>query len=93
MNVNVKNLNGTTGRTPCDGSTTWLEYWSKKMDYRPAFCACQDCFSGAEVGGHVKKANLHDDSWYIVPLCKKCNKRTEDFAVDQDYLVPVNPQI
>ena len=40
------------------------------------------------VGAHVQKANSSDKSWYITPLCKACNQRTDEFDVFWD-LVPV----
>ena len=41
------------------------------------------------MGAHVRKIN-GDNKWYIVPLCYECNKKTEPFNVDEDYLVEVN---
>ena len=75
----VKNLNGTAGKTcSCPGSNSWLEHWEHKTGRKATFCAA--CFSKAEVGGHVKKVGF-DYSHYIVPLCKACNKRTDEFTV------------
>ena len=90
MYITVKNLNGTSDNTPPNGASSWLEYWEQEK-YKPTFCSNAECFEKAEVGGHVKKVNQDDGSWYITPLCKKCNAKSSDktFNVDDDYLVPV----
>jgi len=78
----VKNLNGTAGKTcSCPGSNSWLEHWERKTGRRAGECAA--CTSLAEVGGHVKKVG-QDYSHYIVPLCKACNARTDDFHVYEE---------
>ena len=46
------------------------------------------CSNSDLVGAHVQKANSSDKSWYITPLCKACNQRTDEFDVFWD-LVPV----
>ena len=85
----VKNLNNTAGRSP-KGAASWLEWWQQ---HRPqsgkphcSSCGAQDNI----VGGHVKKVNSDDCRWFIVPLCKQCNKKTESFHVNEQDLVPVN---
>lgn len=78
----VKNLNGTAGKTcSCPGSHSWLEHWERKTGRKAYYCA--GCASRAEVGGHVKK-NGSDYSHYIVPLCKSCNKRTDEFYASEE---------
>jgi len=78
----VKNLVGTAGKTcSCPGSSSWLEHWERKAGRKADYCAA--CSSKAEVGGHVKKVG-HDYSHYIVPLCKACNNRTDEFFVYEE---------
>ena len=78
----VKNLVGTAGKTcSCPGSSSWLEHWERKTGRKSGACAA--CSSAAKVGGHVKKVG-HDYSHYIVPLCKACNMRTDEFTVYEE---------
>lgn len=53
----------------------WLEYWKKATKKKIAFCASKDCDSLkiATDGAHVQLDDSDDKSWYIVPLCHKCN--------------------
>ncbi len=88
--VKVKNINGTSGRLP-SGYTSWLDYWERKSGEKASVCHAYSCSTKTElVGAHVKKAEGSDNSWYIVPLCKGCNKITGDFYVVGP-LVAVNP--
>lgn len=90
----VKNLNGTSDRVP-SGYESWIHYWKIKTGQKLAGgCAARNCsdMTGTNLeGAHVKKTvEYNDDSWYIVPLCPSCNKRTDEFYVTAT-LVPVNP--
>lgn len=89
MSTNVKNLNGTSDNRVPYGYSSWLDYWEKKTGKKAGECG--HCYEKAYVGAHVQKANSSDKSWYIVPLCYKCNQKpsTEEFTVYED-LVPVN---
>lgn len=51
-------------------------------------CGASGCSNNDLVGAHVQKVNSSDKSWYITPLCKACNQRTDEFDVFWD-LVPV----
>ena len=90
MFVTVKNLNGTSGRIPPNGASSWLSYWEEKK-HKASFCTNAACANEAEVGGHVKKVGQDDGSWYITPLCKRCNAKSSDetFEVNSDNLLPV----
>ena len=74
--VCVKNLNGTSGKDCKCGS--WLKHWinfnSKATATIPPICpACQKEMKWTDVvGAHVQKED--DNHWYIIPLCKECNK-------------------
>ncbi len=89
MPIKVKNLNGTSDNRVPFSYSSWLDYWEKKAQRRAGKCG--HCDSKAIVGAHVQKAGNLDRSWYIVPLCYKCNCKSssEEFVVDEE-LVPVN---
>ena len=92
--VKVKNINGTSKDRYSNpkGYSSWLDYWENNSIFVTLDkCACIECSDKAEVGAHVKKT-YGDNRWYIVPLCYECNKKTEPFNVDEDYLVEVNNQ-
>lgn len=82
--MKVKNLNGTSDNT-CDKCGTWLNHWENLSGEVAILCSCKDCDGFAEVGAHVQK-NTSDCSWYIVPLCKECNKKpsTDVFELKED---------
>ena len=86
----VKNINGTSNRTAPAGYTSWLDYWEKKASKKAYVCHAHSCSRTDLVGAHVKKVEGSDNSWYIVPICKECNKATGDFNVIEP-LVAVNP--
>ena len=89
MAVKVKNLNGTSDNKAPAEYSSWLEFWEKKAGKKAGECG--HCTADAEVGAHVQKADSSDKSWYIVPLCKTCNKKSssEEFTVYEP-LVAVN---
>ena len=90
--VKVKNLNGTAGRVH-NGYGSWLEYWEAIARKSATQCMRNNCnVTGRNnlVGAHVKKVGSNDNKWYIVPLCKADNMRTDEFYVNEP-LVPVNP--
>lgn len=87
--VKVINLHNTGDRKPKNYST-WKEFWKAEKGFWPGTCSASDCAESAEVGAHVKKVGSSDNRWYIVPLCSGCNKRTDEFDVSENRLVPVN---
>lgn len=90
--VEVKNINGTSKDRYSNpkGYSSWVTYWeNKSLLPFPTYCQCEECYNHAKVGAHVRKTN-GDNKWYIVPLCYECNKNTESFNVDENYLVEVN---
>lgn len=87
----VKNVNGSSRFVSPAGYNTWLDYWEAKSGKTASRCSATDCHKIGRwnlVGAHVKKATGFDNSWYIVPLCRSCNTRTDEFYVDET-LVPV----
>lgn len=90
--MRVKNIKGTSDRTPPPPyqNLSWKDFYAVKRGREYIFCACKDCMNLVEVGAHVIKADVGtDDKWYIVPLCKTCNNRTDIFEVDSDDLVSI----
>ena len=89
MFIKVKNLNGTTDNSPPSQYSSWKEWWEKQKNREFLLCSCTDCFNLAEVGAHVKKVNGGNE-WYIAPLCKECNAKTDSFYVSKDDLAKIN---
>lgn len=89
MVVKVKNLHNTGDRKPV-GYNSWLEYWEAKSGEKATECNSVTCSAKTDlVGAHVIKAGSLDGKWYIIPLCKACNKRNDEFYVSGT-LVAVN---
>ena len=74
--MRVKNVSGSSRFPAPRGYNSWLEYWEKQSGRHDL------------VGAHVQKVNSADQSWYITPICKSCNSRTDEFDVCWP-LVPV----
>ncbi len=73
--MKVININGTSDNTCKCGS--WLEHWKNYSGQNlPTFCPESACIEMPEVWAHVQKDNSSDQSWYIIPLCKKHNGET-----------------
>lgn len=84
----VKNVLGSSRFPAPAGYGSWLEYWERHSGQSAYYCSASGCFGTDLVGAHVQKAYGDDKRWYIVPLCKSCNKRTDTFYVSAT-LVPV----
>ena len=91
MNVLVRNINGTVMYKP-RGYNSWKDFWETKKGEPFRLCSNCQCYHNiAEVGAHVQKASYGaSNEWYIVPLCKPCNNKSETFYVDSYYLVRVS---
>lgn len=86
MSYHVKNLE--------EGSRkgNWLEHWENQTNQKAGICHKIGCYALATDGAHVKLVDSHNDNWYIVPLCHKCNCQFgESFSVEGP-LVPVNSE-
>ena len=71
--------------SPTCSCNSWLEHWEKNSVKKAGICSALNCSKNAEVGGHVQKINVSDDSWYIIPICKSCNgKLGEEYEVKTD---------
>lgn len=89
----IRNAVGTSRFEAPKGYKSWFDYWLNHTN-KSAVCASSGddcCFNGTYdlVGAHVQKVDSQDKNWYIVPLCKSCNKKDKPFNVDDDMLVPV----
>ena len=73
--MKVNNINGTSSNTCKCGS--WLKHWVKYSNASlPVYCVESTCTNAPEVGAHVQKDGSTDRSWYIIPLCKTHNAKT-----------------
>lgn len=86
--MKVKNVIGSSRFPAPKGYDSWLDYWEKQSHQRVTYCGTAGCLGKDLVGAHVQKAESSDKSWYITPLCKSCNQRTDTFEV-YTTLVPV----
>lgn len=76
-----KNKRGTSVRSCKCGS--WKQHWingSKKA--WPKYCCVAGCTGTAEVGAHVYNTSSDVHGEYIVPTCKGCNARTDEFSLE-----------
>ena len=79
--MKVKNLNVTSDKkcVPCGG---WLKHWENLSEETAGYCQASGCTKEAEVGAHIKKVGGTDHKHYIVPLCKGCNGKSEEFELE-----------
>jgi len=90
--VEVHNLNKTADRKPPPGYPTWRIWWETSKRKKFSKCSTFGCTQFADVGAHVQKEGLIDRSWYIVPLCARCNNRSSElpFYVDSNDMMPIH---
>lgn len=70
-------------------SRNWLAHWEKISGQNAYLCFVKDCINRPTAGGLVQQDSQIDRSWYIVPLCNDCSKKTgQDLDIwDQAALV------
>ena len=61
----IQNINGTSQRLP-KGYSSWIDFWEAKTGESAV----------NKVGGHVKKTNSSDNSWYIAAITHTQNSLT-----------------
>lgn len=84
-----KNKNGTSERKCSCGS--WKNHWLNFSNQKwPDTCSVFKCNNSAEVGAHIIATNVNDKSEYIIPMCKKCNTRTDEFTIKKGRRVLAN---
>jgi hypothetical protein len=79
--MKVKNVVGSSRWPAPSGYSSWLDYWEKKSGKRVSICGVVGCSNTDLVGAHVKKVNSTDEKYYITPICRSCNQRTDEFDV------------
>ena len=84
----VKNVVGSGWFGAPSGYSSWLEYWERKTNTKKYICGVSGRSNSNLVGAHVQKVNSNDKNWYITPLCKSCNQRTDEFDAYWE-LVPI----
>lgn len=88
--MKVRNINGTSENTCKCGSwqNHWVKFGGKSV---PTYCSESSCTGKDLVGAHVQKDSSSDKSWYIVPLCKKHNAKSDTLTIsDSTVLVSAN---
>jgi len=90
MRTTVSYLNGTMRNSRSKGYISWREWW-ESLNGRFKNCACVDCSNKAEVGGLVMPVYGFPE-WYVIPLCRDCNRKRENdkFDVWQEDMQAVN---
>ena len=79
--MKVRNLQEESHSPTC-ACESWLEHWEKNCGKKAGICSALNCSKKAEVGGHVQKRDVGNDSWYIIPICKGCNgKHGQEYEV------------
>ena len=85
MPTYVKNVVGTSRRKcRCSyGSRTWLGHWERGTGLvRPLKCQAKFCAYFTQVGAHVYWVGLDKRTIWIVPFCKKHNKRPSNELIE-----------
>jgi hypothetical protein len=73
---------------------SWLEHWNKFSDQAAqVHCPLLMCVDPAEVGAHVRKEGVADNSTYILPLCKRHAAQAGEIIVVNDYLPLVSANV
>jgi hypothetical protein len=81
----VRNADDTGEETcPCG---QWIDHFRSHSRRAGKVCYAVDCQNSSDlVGAHVISARGGAGIVYIVPLCRSCNGRTDDFTVADEYL-------
>lgn len=82
--MTVKNVSGSSRFAIPYGYSSWLDYWEEQAGSTKTVCGAGSCGNKDQVDAHVQKADRSDKKWYITPLCKACNLRTDEFDVFWD---------
>jgi hypothetical protein len=74
--MKLSNINGTSDKD-C-GCGSWLNHWKDFSGQSvPSYCPEKNCYEKSLIGAHVQKYDSADKSWYIYPLCKTHNAKTD----------------
>ena len=73
---------------------TWLDHWNKfSGQAAPHHCPLLMCVDPTEVGAHVRKEGVADNTTYILPLCKRHASQPGETIVVNDYLPLVSANV
>ena len=86
----IKNINNTY--PPPHSSSSWYEHWTNFSDQWLICCAERSCTKLISQGAIVQKAEIEDDKWYVVPLCKKHANSNEILDIGDVKLIEVDLQ-
>ena len=88
--MRVRNLNEQTPNKYSGAKL--LAFWDKFSRQTAYRCFVKGCTNKCSVGGRVQKDNAVDKTWYVIPLCDDCNKKTGQNLDIWDFsrLVPAN---
>lgn len=91
MVVKVKNLNGTSDKTPSCGCNSWIDHWMRNSG-SGVVVTCRACGNvDILLGGHVKIMDCEDRREYIIPICSSCNNtKDKEFYVESGDLIFAN---
>jgi hypothetical protein len=84
--MRYKNVRVTGDDKPSEEYLSLLDFHEKNRG-ATAICKVKGCTNEAAVGSHVKKVKLRanqDPSWYIIPMCRTCHKREDEFELNTD---------
>lgn len=86
MPVFVRNVKGREPDPPKCGCGTWIKHWENNSKAPLSYCCATGCFQKAEVGGHVQRLDIDDNSWFIIPICGDHNKGKfgQEYYVEED---------
>jgi hypothetical protein len=75
----------------------WIRYWEDATGLPAGKCHRVDCLDNhpdATDGAHVQLVDANDRSWYIVPLCHRCNcQYGEVFYVTGPLVSATDPKV
>lgn len=75
--MKLRNIKGTSENDCSCGS--WIAHWEKfSGEKAPSTCPAIGCKNTGTEGAHVRKGGgSTDQDWYIYPLCRSHNKKTD----------------
>jgi hypothetical protein len=71
--MKVKNLNGSE---TVDASASRLAAWERLSGQNAFMCFATGCIKRPSSGGRVQKDSATDKSWYLIPLCDECSRKS-----------------
>lgn len=81
----IKNIN--LAHIPSCGCENWYEHWVNTADQWLICCAEYSCINPIHQGILVQHAEIEDENWYVVPLCKKHSNHADILDVGDVKLI------